>query len=182
MESPDIVQIIAILIAVTFVLLSVVQRMWQEYVRRKWPEKYEEERRKEEERLKAILGSMGYEEEEPPAIPPPLPAPRRKKAPPVSRPHQAERTLSDEFRFRTDMDQFQQVTRIEGRHLETHVGERFGGDYGQQLVSEDLRERSMKLESVSKGRPARVQEFVRSRNGARALVLSHEILKTPKGY
>jgi hypothetical protein len=177
----DFIILLLVLITIGF---SGLQRLWMEYLRRRYPERYQAEKQKEEDKLKQLLKTMDIEiqedeeEDEPEqARPlPPVPVPKSKSV--LTRAPDRRRTLSDQFQFKTKMDSFQQGNAIESRTMESNVGKRFGTNYGDQLVSEELQ---VQKPQQKQKRKSGIHALISRYPGAQEMVISSEIFGPPKG-
>lgn len=90
-------------------------------------------------------------------------------------------TFNEEFKFRSDLDNFQTKTNIDERKLKINIKSKYGDDYGEHLLRPEFRGEKMP-ELVGYREASRIKMLIRSLPSKKDIVLLHEVLDQPKGF
>lgn len=186
------------IVGVFIVLLALVIPFLQKILRfrhlKKHPEEAFREDEENEENLdyNQFLKRIGVEEEDeedeepvPVKRPPPVPPMRNQpKRTPFSYDEEgsnerfvSRRTL-DGFKFRSNLEEVQPISKIESRNFQPGLKTTIAPD----ILSPDLEVKSSEIKTRSQQRSSaqNVQQIIRRRTSGREMILMHEILSPPK--
>lgn len=167
----DFFQFIGFIIILIFAFFLAYKRIKEERLRRKNPEKFEEERREQQAKLKNFLKSLevDMEEEE---IPRPKPSPPPKPKPPAPKP-KPHRTVGNEFSYKADLDKYKSKVDLEGFKYKTTLEDR----YKRQPKPTD----APAYEVAYKEGPPRIRTLLERLSSKKEMVLFQIIMEPPKG-
>lgn len=193
----DFSQLIGFVIVLLVLVLPILQKAIQARYRKKHPEHAPKQEEEEEDEFDQFLhsldmGEQGLKEKRAAAarsMPPPLPheleedlSSVRKyadEAPQIKQraSHQSRRALEN-FRFRSNLDDYHQVSAVETRQLK----ERIQPNLDPHVVSLDLEVKPAEIVNRPQVEPmtAHIQRLVRERTIGREMILMYEILSPPK--
>ena len=184
----DISQIIGFIISVLAILYIVTKRVKEERLRKEHPEEYEKEQQKQEANLKQFLKSLDVEMEDKKMNPPPKPVQKltasqaSKTVKKENLPPKPQRIVSDEFIYKSDLDNVHLKNDISQRKIHSHIEDKYTDIYGERVVSVDLREVSNRTyEVIQKIRVSRGEKLLQSMPTKKNMVILYEIYGTPKG-
>jgi hypothetical protein len=190
----DFSQIIGFIIVLLVLVLPILQKAIKSRHLKKHPELAPKEEEEEEEEFDPFLDSIESHEERGKrpmmtrSIRPP-PPPEFEDAPPAQRyasevpkvkhevSKRSRRVLND-FRFKSDLDNYRQVSEVETRKLKEGRKPRID----PHIVSLDLEVKPAEIFNRPQVEPmtTHIQRLVRKRNITREMILMHEILSPPK--
>lgn len=126
----------------------------------------EDEEDEEEERPHPVKKKASSQK-----MPPPAPAVKSSKH---KTPLRATSGADEKFIFRSSMEEFEQRSAVEERKLVTHLRP------GEQLVSEDLREKEGMVYKKQKVTP--IQQILRAMPKKNSIVVAREVLDIPVAF
>lgn len=93
---------------------------------------------------------------------------------------------SSESKFKSNMDQYSTRNAIEDRRLKINLKNKYEGDYGEHLLSQEFKSiahggKSQKFYLIGYKKPSRIKKILRSLPSKKDMVLINEVLNTPKG-
>lgn len=187
------IEFIGFIISIVTVAFLFFKKKWDERRRRLYPDEVAKEDEEQEKALQNFLQSLKMdmeEAEEHEAMPdqrsppqPPLPPPV-KSPPPLplvnKRPERTERTVEDNYRLKTKIEDFKPKSEVELRQLSMGITQERYKDLGEHVVSEDLMtsQEAYSL-SISEDR-SRFYKLMHKLKHPRDLILYHEIFMKPK--
>lgn len=184
----DFSEIVGFLITILAIIYIFVKRAQDTRKRSQTHEDESYEGHHQEEKLKDFLKSLEIDMEDsedftpPPApkapIPKPLPVHREAPKP---KPVHKRNPLQEEFKFRSDMDDFQLKTNIEGRKYKVNIKNKYEEGYGEHLLSPEFRGEKI-IHLMGYKRSSRIKKLIRSLPSKKDMVLLHEVLDKPKGF
>lgn len=192
----DFSQVIGFIIVFLVLVLPILQKAIKSHYQKKHPEhaprKLEEE--DEGDEFDQFLDSIESAEEEekrhrlarpaPPPLPPefdvPAHPPKYTSQPPKiqQQPSHQSRRVLDNFRFRSDLDNYRQASEVETRQLKEGIKPRID----PHVVSLDLEVKPAEIFTRPQVEPmtTHIQRLVRERKVGREMILMYEILSPPK--
>lgn len=183
----DFTEVVGFLVTMAAIVYMFVKRAQD---RQKSSHTHEEgrEEHEQEANLKEFLKSLEIDMEESEDFKP-LPKPKVVTSVPPTVPQRAPKPKSiykhgpveEEFKFRSDLDDFKTRTNIEERKLKVGIKNKFEGDYGEHLLSAEFRGDKMPT-LIGYKRPSRIQRLIHSLPSKKDIVLLHEVLDKPKGF
>lgn len=178
------IELITFLVALLLMGYSFFHKIWTEYLRQRNPSKYEAIQKEKEAKLKRLLKTLEVEsleneesEEETLPLPQPPKMTSLHKTKEVEKPH---RLLSDDFRFQAHLDQFKQKSSIEQRALPIDIQSPFEENYGNRLISSDLR--SPLSQARKSYDSSRIQTMMAKKGARRWLIVAKEVIGLPRGF
>lgn len=116
----DLSQWFGLIILFFAMVFSIAKKLWEEFNRRRDPEKYERAKAEQERLLRQIFGDYGEEDEE-------IPSPSSKTPQQLmpesasSRQRQKKAESRGKFDFRSNLEDFEQHSRVEKRRLDLNI-------------------------------------------------------------
>ena len=185
------IEFFGFLISISAVIFLALRHTWEEWQRKKYPEKYALDKEKQGDVLKDFLKSLDVdlEDDAPPA---PKPIPKIPKAvvktPSVAKvrvqlPKKIKQSLLDEeFSYQTSLDQYKQITQIENRKLKTSIGDDAKKFAYDRVGSADLRVKRDAYSLIQKvEEPARGRKVLSRFKYSADMFIIQTILNPPKG-
>lgn len=185
----DFSQIIGFIISLLAIIFLMSRKALDERHRRQHPEEYADEQAKKENELKKFLKSMNIDIEdeeqfspiqkpEVRPIPPQLPKKNKPKHQPKAHP---ERTLSNNYQFKTSLEHFKPETSIEKRQFTTAIDARRPVYSEDSLISHDLQNANA-YEIRDRYNPSRAEALIRRLPSKKYMIILQEIMNKPKGF
>ncbi len=126
--------------------------------------------------LKSLEGDLEEEEEHPKRLPPKPVIPPPPKPQPKPK---IQRTVSDDFHFKTDIKDFK--TDIEHRNLMIDIGQAQFDEYGNKVVSADLQMQGQQAyRIISTVEKSRLKSLLQTLPSKRDMLIYQEVMGRPK--
>jgi hypothetical protein len=175
----ELVELIGFLAAMIFFIVSIIRNIQEERRRREYPEEFEDEAAQAEQTLEDFFRSLDMKPPQKKPTPPPKPIKktRARHNPPKKAEHH--RTLSEGFTLHNKMDDYYQETRIDGRHLDISIENKFKDGYADHLVNIELQGQDVK--EVTHAPTSKANDLIASmKSEKKKLILLQEIMNPPK--
>lgn len=171
---------------VMVLIILYFKKKWEKKMREQHPEQQSEQEKALSEFLRSLEGDMEEmkEQEKEPVIvrevkraPPPPPQEVEKE---YELQHATRRTVSDSFKFESDLETYRQKSVVEDHYLQPKIKEELFESLGDNVVSSELTQEVDAYEIAKVDERSRLSNKLHQLASMRDLVIFHEVMGKPK--